>query len=257
MMKVATWNVNSINVRMPQLLGWLEGKDIDVICLQETKTVDDNFPLEAIKDAGYDAVFDGQKSYNGVAIISKHKIENVQKNFLDDNDASPKRMIAAKIKGVNIVNTYIPNGTELWTDKFSFKLDWLMRLRRYFDATFSADDDVLLCGDFNVAMEDLDVWNVPAWENKLHFTKTERAAMHNVKQWGFIDLFRKMNLDAREFSWWNYREGAWQRNHGLRIDYVWTSRVLADKCTACGIDRAPRELEKPSDHAPVVAEFKI
>ncbi len=202
-------------------------------------------------------MFTGQKSYNGVAILSKHPIEDVQKNFPDDDDDSPKRLIAATINGVRIVNTYIPNGTELWTDKFTFKLDWLQRLRSFFDERYSTAEDVLLCGDFNVAMEELDVWSVPQWEGKLHFTKTERAAMYNVKQWGFVDLFRKMNADKQEFSWWNYREGAWQRNHGLRIDYIWTSPSLAGKCTACDIDKRTRELEKPSDHAPVLAEFRL
>ena len=256
-MKIATWNVNSINIRMPQLLKWLDDTQVDVVCLQETKCVDENFPADALREAGYESAFMGQKSYNGVAIISKFPISDVQRNFLDDDDESPKRMIAGTVNGVRIVNTYIPNGTELWSDKFTFKLDWLQRLRRYFDEQCDISSDVLLCGDFNVAMEELDVWSVPAWEGKLHFTKPERAAMYNVKQWGFVDLFRKMNGDAKEFSWWNYREGAWQRNRGLRIDYIWTSRSLAEKCTACWIDRNPRENEKPSDHAPVVAEFKI
>jgi exodeoxyribonuclease-3 len=181
----------------------------------------------------------------------------VQKNFPDDNDGAPKRLIAATINGVRIVNTYIPNGTELWSDKFAFKLDWLLRLRRYFDNTCQANEAVLLCGDFNVAMDDLDVWSVAAWEGKLHFSKPERAAMFNVKQWGFVDVFRKLNPDLQEFSWWNYREGAWQRNRGLRIDHIWTSPPLAEKCKDCWIDKAPRALEKPSDHAPVVAEFAI
>ncbi|MGQ0542845.1 MAG: exodeoxyribonuclease III [Blastocatellia bacterium] len=256
-MKIATWNVNSINVRMPQMLEWMERTKPDVVCLQETKCVDDNFPETALKEAGYDAVFMGQKSYNGVAILSKHPITDVQKNFLDDTDESPKRLIAATINGVRIVNTYIPNGTELWTDKFTFKLDWLQRLRRFFDESCDLNKDVLLCGDFNVAMEDLDVWDVPTWTGKLHFSKPERAAMHNVKQWGFVDLFRKMNGDTQEFSWWNYREGAWQRNRGLRIDYIWTSPSLADKCTGCHIDKSTRGLEKPSDHSPVVAEFDL
>jgi exodeoxyribonuclease-3 len=254
-MKIATWNVNSINVRMPQLLGWLETANIDVICFQETKTVDENFPIDAIRQAGYDAEFMGQKSYNGVAIISKFPITDVQKNFLDDDDESPKRMIAGTINGVRIVNTYIPNGTELWTDKFTFKLDWLQRLRRFFDETCDKNSDVLLCGDFNVATDEIDVWSVPAWEGKLHFSKPERAAMHQVKQWGFVDVFRKINPDLQEFSWWDYRDGAWQRNRGLRIDHIWTSPSLAAKCTGCWIDKSTRRLEKPSDHAPVVAEF--
>jgi exodeoxyribonuclease-3 len=256
-MKIATWNVNSINVRMPQLLPWLSDAQPDVVCFQETKTIDENFPASALKEAGYDAVWMGQKSYNGVAIISKFPIEDVQKNFPDDGDESPKRLIAATIKGVRIVNTYIPNGTALGTDKFSFKLDWLVRLRRLFDETTGTDSDVLLCGDFNVAPRELDVWSVPHWTGKLHFSKPERAAMYFVKQWGFVDLFRKKNGDIQEFSWWDYREGAWQKNHGLRIDHIWTSPGLADKCTACRIDKSPRKLDKPSDHAPVIAEFSI
>ncbi len=256
-MKIATWNVNSINARMEHLLDWLQRAGPDVVCLQETKCVDDNFPYQAIHDAGYHTAFYGQKSYNGVAILSKHDIDDVQKGFADDDDESPKRLIAATIKGIRIVNTYIPNGTELWTDKFTFKLDWLQRLRRFFDDTCPLDSDVLLCGDFNVAPEELDVWSVPQWEGKLHFSKPERAAMHHVMQWGFVDVFRKMNGDVQEFSWWNYREGAWQRNRGLRIDHIWTSPSLAEKCTGCWIDKSTRELEKPSDHAPVIAEFTV
>ncbi len=254
-MKIATWNVNSINVRMPHLLDWVQRAEPDVICLQETKCVDENFPFQPIHDAGFETAFFGQKSYNGVAILSKFPIEDVQKGFSDDDDESPKRLIAATIRGLRIVNTYIPNGTELGTDKFTFKLDWLMRLRRFFDDTCKTNDHVLLCGDFNVAMDEIDVWSVPHWEGKLHFTKTERAAMYHVKQWGFEDLFRKLHPDTQEFSWWNYREGAWQRNRGLRIDYVWTSTTLAEKCIDCVIDRSTRDLEKPSDHAPVVAQF--
>jgi exodeoxyribonuclease-3 len=256
-MKIATWNVNSIKIRMGVLTNWLKENEIDVVCFQETKTVDENFPIDELREAGYESAILGEKSYNGVAIVSRFPIEDVQKNMLDDAEDAPKRLIAGTVNGVRIVNTYIPNGTELGTDKFTFKLDWLQRLRRFFDETCEVSKDVLLCGDFNVAMDELDVWNVGAWEGKLHFTKTERAAMYNVKQWGFVDVFRKLNGDAQEFSWWNYREGAWQRNRGLRIDYIWTTPSLADKCTACHIDRAPRALEKPSDHAPVIAEFDL
>lgn len=256
-MKIATWNVNSINVRLPQMLPWLKAAQPDVVCLQETKCVDEKFPYQEIHDAGYHTAFYGQKSYNGVAILSKYEIDDVQKNFPGDDDESPKRLIAATINGVRIVNTYIPNGTELWTDKFTFKLDWLQRLRRYFDDTCDKGGDVLLCGDFNVAPDPLDVWNPPAWEGRLHFSKPERAAIHHVKQWGFTDVFRKLNGDVKEFSWWDYREGAWQKNHGLRIDHIWTSTSLADKCTGCWIDKSTRSLEKPSDHAPVVAEFVV
>ncbi|MBK8465584.1 MAG: exodeoxyribonuclease III [Chloracidobacterium sp.] len=256
-MKIATWNVNSINVRMPQLLDWLKSAEPDVACLQETKTVDDKFPEAELKAAGYESVFMGQKSYNGVAIISKLPITDTQKNFLDDDDESPKRLIAATVNGIRIVNTYVPNGSELWSDKFKFKLDWLQRLRKMFDETCDEQKDVLLCGDFNVALTDLDVWNPEAMTGKLHFSKPERAAITNVKQWGFTDLFREKNGDVREYSWWDYRAGAWQKNHGLRIDHIWTSPSLTAKATNCWIDRSTRALTLPSDHAPVLAEFGL
>jgi len=254
-MKIATWNVNSIAIRLEAVFNWLGTTKTDVLCLQETKCVDEKFPLEAIRNFGYDAVFMGQKSYNGVAILSKHKLENPQYNFADDDADAPKRLIAATVQNIRIVNTYIPNGTELWTDKFTFKLDWLQRLRKMFDETCDKNGDVLLCGDFNVAPEELDVWSVKNWTGKLHFSKPERAAIHHVKQWGFVDVFRKMNGDLQEFSWWNYREGAFPRNHGLRIDHIWTSQSLAEKCVGCWIDKEPRGWERPSDHTPVVAEF--
>lgn len=255
-MKIATWNVNSINIRLEQMLAWLAETGTDVLCLQETKCVDEGFPYQQINDAGYQVAFFGQKSYNGVAILSKHEITDVLKGFPEDDGDSPKRLIAATVKGIRIINTYIPNGGDLWTDPFTFKLDWLQRLRRFFDETCDLNNDVLLCGDFNVAPDELDVWSVPVWEGKLHFSRPERAAIHHVKQWGFVDLFRKMNGDLQEFSWWNYREGAWQRNRGLRIDHIWVSPPLADKCVACWIDKEPRKGERPSDHTPVVAEFK-
>ena len=240
---------------MPQLLDWLRTAEPDVACLQETKTVDDKFPEAELKAVGYDSVFMGQKSYNGVAIISKFPITDPQKNFLDDDDESPKRLIAGSVNGIRIVNTYVPNGSELWSDKFKFKLDWLQRLRRMFDETCDGRNDVLLCGDFNVALSDLDVWNPAEMAGKLHFSKPERAAIINVKQWGFTDLFREKNGDVREYSWWDYRAGSWQKNQGLRIDHIWTSPSLTAKGTNCWIDKSTRALTLPSDHAPVIAEF--
>ncbi len=256
-MKIATWNVNSINVRMRQLLDWLQDAKPDVVCVQETKTVDEKFPELELKAAGYETVFTGQKSYNGVAILSKFPISDVQKNFRDDDDEAPKRVIAATVKDIRIVNTYVPNGSELGSDKFKFKLDWLQRLRRMFDETCNVQKDVLLCGDFNVAMSDLDVWNPAAMEGKLHFSRPERAAVTYVKQWGFTDLFREKNGDVQEYSWWDYRAGMWQKNQGLRIDHIWTSPSLTAKCESCRIDRSTRSLELPSDHAPVIAEFSV
>ncbi|MGI8495303.1 MAG: exodeoxyribonuclease III [Pyrinomonadaceae bacterium] len=256
-MKIATWNVNSIAIRLEQVLRWLNATETDVLCLQETKCTDEKFPLAEFENAGFKAAFMGQKSYNGVAIISRFSIEDVLYNFPEDAEDAPKRLIAGTINNIRIVNTYIPNGTELGTDKFTFKLDWLQRLRNLFDAACPTDSDILLCGDFNVAPDERDVWSVPAWEGKLHFTKPERAAIHHVKQWGFTDVFRQINGDAQIFSWWNYREGAFFKNHGLRIDHIWTSKSLAEKCLACWIDKEPRGWERPSDHTPVVGDFKM
>ncbi len=254
-MKIATWNVNSINVRLPQLIGWLRDAEPDVLCVQETKTVDENFPDGILEKAGYKSVFMGEKAYNGVAILSKLAIDDVQKNFPDDDVESPKRMIAATVGGIRIVNTYIPNGSELWSDKFRFKLDWLVRLRRYLDETCSGHEKVLLCGDFNVAHYAEDVWNAAAYAGKLHFSKPERAAIEYVRQWGFDDVFRRLNGPVQEFSWWDYRAGSWQKNHGLRIDHIWTTPSLTAKASTCEIDKSPRYLTLPSDHAPVIAEF--
>jgi len=254
-MKIATWNVNSINVRIPQLVGWLRDVEPDVLCVQETKTVDENFPAGLLAEAGYQTAFIGEKAYNGVAILSKLPISDIQMNYLDDAADAPKRMISATVSGIRIVNVYIPNGSELWSDKFEFKLDWIQRLRRFFDETCDVNSDVLLCGDFNVAIGDLDSWDPVGCAGKLHFSKPERAAIHYVKQWGFTDLYREINGDVREFSWWDYRAGSWQKNHGLRIDHIWTSPSLTAKGKSCVIDKAPRYLTLPSDHAPVIAEF--
>ncbi len=255
-MKIATWNVNSINVRLEHALKWLDSTKTDVLCIQETKCVDENFPFAEFEEAGYHAAFMGEKSYNGVAILSKHEIENVQKNMHDDEESSPKRFIAADINGIHIVNTYIPNGTKLWSDKFDFKLDWLQRLRRYFDQNCDLKSDVILCGDFNVAPHEIDVWSVARWEGRLHFSIPERAAMYHVMQWGFADAYRKINPDLKEYSWWDFRTNAFPKNEGLRIDHIWTSPSLTDRCTKSWIDREPRGWERPSDHTPVVAEFE-
>jgi exodeoxyribonuclease-3 len=254
-MKIATWNVNSVFARMPLVVRWIEEAQPDVLCLQETKTTDDKFPAHDFLELGYNSAFIGQKSYNGVAILSKYEIEDVQRNFPGDDETAPARLIAATINGVRIVNTYIPNGTELFTDPFRFKLDWLQRLRHFFDETCPKDTDVLLCGDFNVAPDERDVYDVRAWEGKLHFSKPERAALEYVRRWGFVDAFRLFHEEGKLFSWWNYREGAFFRNNGLRIDHIWVSPSLAARCLHCHIDKSPRAWERPSDHTPVVAEF--
>jgi exodeoxyribonuclease-3 len=256
-MKIATWNVNSINIRLDSMLRWIDDEKPDVLCLQEIKCVDEKFPYLDFAEIGYKAVILGQKSYNGVAILSPLEMKDVQYNFPGDDREAPSRLIAATVNDVRVVDVYIPNGTELGTDKFEFKLDWMQRLRHLFDETCDNNSDVLLCGDFNIAEDERDVYSVPAWQGKLHFTYTERASLDYLKRWGFVDAFRKFNQDAGQFSWWNYREGAFQRDNGLRIDYIWVSPSLAAKCTRCWIDKNPRTWERPSDHAPVVAEFDV
>jgi exodeoxyribonuclease-3 len=255
-MKVATWNVNSINVRLPQLIGWLREAKPDVLCVQETKCTDDMFPEAILSEAGYKAVFHGEKSYNGVAILAKQDISDVRFGFDHDDADSQKRLIAGTVNGIRIVNTYFPNGQSLDSDKFVFKLDWIQHLRNLFDECYSPDEKVLLCGDFNVAATAADVWNPTAWDGHIHFSLPERAAIDYVKRWGFVDAFRQIHGDEKAFSWWDYRAGAFQKDHGLRIDHIWVSQPLADTLEDSWIDKTPRYLEKPSDHTPVVAEFK-
>ena len=257
-MKVATWNINGINSRTQHVLDWCGAERPDVLCLQETKCVDSRFPFKQIRALGYDHIeAHGEKAYNGVAIISKHPIEQAQKNFPGDEADVPRRLIAGTVNGVRIVNVYVPHGTALGTEKFAFKLDWLARLRKYFDEKAGPGDHALLCGDLNVAPHEMDVWKPSLWKDKLHFTKPEREAIRAVKGWGFTDLFRQINDEAREFSWWDYFRNSFEKDRGLRIDHIWASQPLAERCVGCWIDKEPRGWDHPSDHAPVVAEFKL
>jgi len=256
--KIATWNINSINSRLGQVLDWCASVQPDVLCLQETKCVDEKFPHQRFRSIGYSyAAFHGEKAYNGVAILSKSPIGDLQKNFPGDAPDAPRRLIGGTIGGIRIVNTYVPHGTLLGTPKYIFKLEWLQRLRSYFDDRFDIGDQVLLCGDLNVAPHEMDVWKPSMWKDKLHFTKPEREAIHNVKKWGFIDVFRQINMDVQEFSWWDYFHHSFEKDRGLRIDHIWTSPPLAELCTDCWIDKTPRALDHPSDHAPVIAEFAV
>lgn len=257
-MKVATWNINGINSRLQHVLDWCAEERPDVLCLQETKCVDSRFPFKPIRALGYDHIeIHGEKAYNGVAIVSKYPIGDLQKNFPGDAADTPRRLIAGTVNGASVVNVYVPHGTALGTDKFAFKLDWLARLRKYFDKKSGPGDNVLLCGDLNVAPHELDVWKPSLWKDKLHFTKPEREAIRAVKAWGFNDLFRQMNDEAREFSWWDHFRNSFEKDRGLRIDHIWSSQRLAERCVGCWIDKEPRGWDHPSDHAPVVAEFKL
>lgn len=256
-MKIATWNVNSIGVRLPHLTDWLKTNEPDVVCLQEIKCIDERFPLKAIQELGYQAEIFGQPTYNGVAILARHPISNVQKGFPGDAPDAQRRLLAATVQGVRIVNVYIPNGSEVGADKYYYKLDWLEKLHSFFQATCSTAEPLVLCGDFNIAPEDRDVHDPILWYGKILCSPPERAALQKLADWGLVDTFRQHHSEAGLFSWWDYRGGGFRRNQGLRIDHLWATPVLAQQCNACVIDVAPRKLERPSDHAPVIAEFNV
>jgi exodeoxyribonuclease-3 len=252
---IATWNVNSVAARLPLVLRWLAEARPDVLCLQEVKCTDERFPSKEFAEIGYRSAVNGQPTYNGVAILSRHEIEDERRGFPDDEEAAHARLLAATVKGVRVVNVYVPNGQAVGTEKYKFKLGWLRRLREFLDEDYWTDDDVLLCGDFNVAPEDRDVHDPELWRGKILFSKPEREALEVVRGWGFVDAFRLHHPEGGNFSWWDYRSGSLRRNAGLRIDHVWVSEPLAVRCKRAWIDRKPRGWERPSDHTPVLAEF--
>lgn len=258
-MKIATWNINGISSRLDHVLKWSQVARPDVLCLQETKIVDLRFPAARFRMAGYEHVeMFGERSYNGVAVVSRLPLEDVKKGFPRDRADAPRRLIAATAGDVSIYNVYVPHGTKLGSDKFAFKLDWFARLRKHFDKHHSTSDLVLLCGDLNVAPHESDVWDPRYWQHRMHFTKQERDAIQYLKKWGFVDVFRQMNDEPGEYTWWDtFRESSFTKNRGLRIDHIWASPALAERCVDCWIDRTPRGWEKPSDHAPMIAEFSL
>jgi len=256
-MRIATWNVNSIRARLPHLHDWLRRARPDVACLQETKVEDDKFPTEALGDAGYRVVFSGQKSYNGVAIAARFglSIDDVKKNLVDDDDASPKRLIAATIEGIRVVNVYCPNGQAVGTKPFVFKLEWFGRLLRDLRAHENPQNPLCLCGDFNVAPTTADVAEPKKWEGQVLCHPDERAALQRLFDWGLVDAQRALFPDERAYSWWDYRAGAYPKNHGLRIDLALVTQPLLSRVKDVWVDRSPRELERPSDHAPVIVDI--
>jgi exodeoxyribonuclease III len=254
-MKIATWNVNSILARLPLVVRWLETANPDVLCMQETKCTDDKFPADVFRERGYQCLTFGQQTYNGVAILSRFDCKEVQRGYADDVAGAQARLLAAKIQGLNIVNVYVPNGQMVGSEKYAFKLEWLKRLRAFFDARYATSAPVLLCGDFNVAPDERDVHDVRLWQGRILFSEPERAAIQEVKNWGFTDAFRLHTEEAGHYSWWDYRAGAFRRNQGLRIDHIWISESLVSGNQSTSIDIGPRTWERPSDHAPVVAEF--
>lgn len=255
-MQVATWNVNSLKVRLPQVLAWLAARQPDVLCLQETKLEDAKFPAQEIADAGYQVLFSGQKTYNGVAILSKEAATAAQAGVPGFDDPQ-KRVLAATVNGVRVVCLYVPNGQSVDSDKYRYKLDWLERTSTWLDAELAANERLVVVGDFNIAPEDRDVHDPKAWEGQVLCSAPERAAFQRLLAGGLKDSFRLFEQAPASFTWWDYRVNAFKRKMGLRIDHVLLSPRLAQGCRACVIDIEPRQNERPSDHAPVTAEFAL
>jgi len=253
-MKLATWNINSLNVRLPHVLEWLKTSPVDVLCLQELKLEDAKFPLEAIEDAGYHAVFNGQKTYNGVAILSRSKPEDVAKDMPGYADEQ-KRVIAATIDGVRVVNVYIVNGQSLDSEKYQYKMAWLTALRGYMANAIAEFGDVALLGDYNIAPEDRDVHDPKAWEGQVLVSVPERKHFEALVALGLVDSFRMFEQADKSFTWWDYRMNGFKRNLGLRIDHILLTKNLAAEASSSVIDVEPRKLERPSDHTPVVTDI--
>jgi len=257
-MLIATWNVNSIIMRMPAVMRWLDDVKPDVVCMQETKCTDDKFPTLVFQERGYQCQLFGQQAYNGVAILTRMACDTSHRGFPGDDAAeagAQSRLIATTVDGINIVNVYIPNGQAVGSEKYAFKLEWMNRLREFFDKHYDPSTPVLLCGDFNVAPEERDVHDVRLWQGRIMFSEQERATLQHIKDWGFTDAFRLHEQAGGKFTWWDYRAGAFRRNMGLRIDHVWISEPLVSRSLRAWIDLAPRTWEKPSDHAPLLVEF--
>lgn len=255
-MKIATWNVNSLKVRLPHLIDWLATAQPDVVCLQETKTEDAGFPFAELAAAGYHAIHNGQKTYNGVAILSRTEPADIVRELPGFADAQ-KRLLAATVGPVRFVCAYMPNGQAVGSDKYAYKLQWLDALARWLGEEMRRHPQLALLGDFNIAPEDRDVHDPLAWQGQVLCSEPEREAFRRLLGLGLVDAFRLFDQPEKSFSWWDYRMMAFRRNHGLRIDHILVSPELAARCKACSIDKAPRKLERPSDHAPVVAEFAL
>jgi exodeoxyribonuclease-3 len=251
--KLATWNVNSLKVRLPHLLEFLARHSPDAVCLQETKCEDAAFPAAAVEEAGYRWVHDGQKTYNGVAILSKDEPVRVTRGIPGFADLQ-KRVIAADVGGIRVVSVYCPNGQSVGSDKYDYKLRWFAALAGWLKGELAAGRQVAVLGDYNVAPEDRDVHDPDAWRGQVLVSDAEREALRAILALGFSDAFRLFEQPEKSFSWWDYRMAAFRRNMGLRIDHVLLSAALASRCRSCFIDVEPRRLERPSDHAPVVCE---
>lgn len=254
-MKIATWNVNSLKIRLPHVIDWLNSTQCDVLCLQETKLTDDKFPVEALSSIGYAVAYQGQKTYNGVAIISRLETAGKPSDIVYGNPHfadEQKRLIAASFNGVRVICGYFPNGQDLESDKFIYKMQWLDALRELCKESLVTHANLVLTGDFNIAPADADVHDPALWEGKLHCSAQERAQFEALIALGLVDAFRLFEQAPRLFSWWDYRQLGFRRNAGLRIDHVLVSEALKSRVISAVIDKAPRKLEQPSDHTPVI-----
>ena len=254
-LKLATWNVNSLKVRLPHLLDWVGSAQPDVVCLQELKLEDAKFPHDELAAAGYQCVRYGQKTYNGVAILSRAPLAAASFGIPGFEDEQ-RRVVAATVEGVRVICVYCPNGQAVGSDKYEYKLRWFAALRDYLAAELARHPQLALAGDFNVAPEDRDVHDPKAWEGQVHVSEPERAAWRALIEAGTVDAFRAFEQPEKSYSWWDYRMMGFRRNAGLRIDHILVSPALAARCTGVSIDKEPRRLERPSDHTPVIAEFR-
>lgn len=255
-MKLATWNINSLNVRLPHVLDWLGKQQPDVLCLQETKLEDAKFPTAALREAGYESLISGQKTYNGVAILSRtHALDAA--SGIPGLDDEQKRVLTATIDGVRIVCAYVPNGENMESPKYQYKMNWLAAFRTWLQDELARHPKLAVVGDFNIAPEARDVHDPALWESKIHFTPPEREALHAIFDIGLKDSFRLFDQPERAYTWWDYRMMAFRRKMGLRIDHILLSPALCAVCESCVIDVEPRRAERPSDHAPVIADLNL
>lgn len=253
-MKFATWNVNSLNVRLPHVLDWVRDNQPDVLCLQETKQEDSKFPYQALLEAGYESAHIGQKTYNGVAILSRHPIMDIQRNIPNFED-DQQRILAATINGIRVICAYIPNGQAVDSDKYQYKIRWLDALNAWLKTELISHPKLMLLGDYNIAPEDRDCHDPVAWIGQVLVSPAERLAFQNLLKLGLHDSFRLFEQAEKSFSWWDYRMMGFRRNFGMRIDHILVSDLLKPRCLSAYIDKFPRKLERPSDHTPVVLEI--
>jgi exodeoxyribonuclease III len=252
-MKIATWNVNSIRARRERVLGWLDAQRPEVLCMQETKVVDDDFPVAELRERGYHCALHGQKTYNGVAIAALEPLADVRRGFGDGGDDDQSRLIAASVGGVRVLSAYVPNGQSVGSDKYLYKLEWMARLRAHLERTYDPAAPLALVGDFNVAPEDRDVYDPVLWEGRVLCSDAERRALAAVVDWGLSDAIRLHHDEPGLYTWWDYRQLAFPKKRGLRIDHIYLTAPLAARCTDAFVDREARKGKLPSDHAPVLA----